>query len=156
MTLKKNASSTSDLKKKKKLNTKNVNFSIFKIEKNFRNPKFPCIFLNPNNQTQSWTSDMLDLLKSNQEQTQFFYFTMLFFPKWVKESNITSELFPFTNAVGNQEHPKNYGNGNGNCNSHLHLLLVYNVFLVDFFLFWRDFLVDLAIEKRKYFRCSRF
>ena len=90
---------------------------------------------------------MFDLLKSNQEQTQFFYFTMLFFPKWVKESNITSEVLPFANAVGNQEHPENYGNGYGNCNSHLHLLLVYNVFLVDFFCFWRDFLVDLAIEK---------
>ena len=77
---------------------------------------------------------------------QFFYFTLIFFPKWVKESNITSQVFSFADAVGNQEHPKNYGNGNGNgnYNYHLHLLLVFHVFLVD-----------LAIEKREYFTCSR-
>ena len=131
-------------KKKKKKHKKNLNIPNFKIEKNCRNPKFSCIFLNLDYQRQSWTSDMFDLLKSNKEPTQFFYSTLIFFPKLVKESNITSEVFSFANAVGNQEHPKNYGNGDGNCSYHLHLLLVFHVFLVD-----------LAIAKRKYFRCSR-
>ena len=116
--------------------------SIFKIEKKWKESKFSCIFLNLDYQTQSWTSDMFDLLKSNKEPTQFFYLSLIFFPKLVKESNITSEVFSFANAVGNQEHTKNYSNGN--YNYHLHLLLVFHVFLVD-----------LAIAKRKYFRCSR-
>jgi len=62
------------------------------------------------------------------------------FPKWFRERNITSEVCPFANAVGNQEHPKNYGNCNNNYHYHLHLFLVFHFFRIDF-----------AIEKQKYF-----
>ena len=74
-------------KKKTQKKKKNINISIFKIEKNCRNPKFSFLFFWLDNQTQSWTSDMFDLLKSNQEPTQFFYFTLIFFPRWDKESS---------------------------------------------------------------------
>ena len=80
-------------KKKKILNSKNFNFSIFKIEKNFRNPKFSCIFLNPDNQTQSWTSDMFDLLKSNQANSNFSTSPCYFFQSGSKKVILPLKFF---------------------------------------------------------------
>ena len=62
------------------------------------------------------------------------------FPKWVRERNITSEVCPFANAAGNQEHAKNDRNCNHNYHYNLHLLLVFLLFMIDF-----------AEEKQKYF-----
>ena len=62
------------------------------------------------------------------------------FPKWVRERNITSEVSPFANAVGNQEHAKNDRNCNHNYHYNLHLLLVFLLFMIDF-----------AEERQKYF-----
>ena len=131
-------------KSQKKKTQKIFNISIFKIEKNCRNPKFSCIFFNLTTKHNPGLVTCLICSKAIKSQRNFSTLPWYFFPKWVKESNITSQVFSFANAVGNQEHPKNYGHGNGNYDYHLHLLLVFHVFLVD-----------LAIEKLKYFRCSR-
>ena len=139
---KKNALSTFDLKKKKKhkKQKKNINISIFKIEKNCMNPKFSCFFFfNLTTKHNLGLMTRLTCSKAIKSQRNFSTLPWYFFQGGTK-----NQVFSFADAVGNQEHPKNYGNGNGNYNYHLHLLLVFHVFLVD-----------LAIEKREYFKCSR-
>jgi hypothetical protein len=66
------------------------------------------------------------------------------FPMLVRESNITSTVCSFENAVRNQEHPKNHNNDKGNYHYYILLLLVFH-----------PFMVDSAIKKQKYFSCRR-
>ena len=126
---------------KKKNSKKIFNISIFKIEKNCRNPKFSCIFFNLTTKHNPGLVTCLTCSKAIKSQRNFSTLPWYFFQGGTK-----NQVFSFADAVGNQEHPKNYGNGNGNgnYNYHLHLLLVFHVFLVD-----------LAIEKREYFTCIR-
>ena len=51
----------------------------------------------------------------------------------VRESNITSTVCSFVNAVRNQEHPKNHSNDKGNYHYHycVPLLVVFHLFMVD-------------------------